>query len=497
MSTNNKFQIFAPIAKIDKEKRIVYGFATTEDIDKAGEVVKYDGSKRAFAKWKGNIREMHQPIAVGKAVEIMFDDEKKGIWVGAYVSKGAQDTWEKCLDGTLTGYSIGGEVLERQIETMKVDGKNKSIPCITEYDLKELSLVDNPCNGSCDFAIVKSIDGSDELHLTDIVIGQQGDKETSVKKGEMAESPEMTDEEKAKRFSFSHKWQCVELTATLETLQRVLADTIYNILFDVDLSKEEKVQKVQTALDEFQTIVSEKLPDCAEYFSRCVTSVLTGELLNKLNEIGGKDLVEKVTETKTEETTPTPAAEAPKAEAPKAEETPKVEETPKAEPTETPKTEEAPKPEEKKEEPKAEETPKVEEKVDTPKEDPLEKRISALEGKLNEIAELLKSLKQPEGTEKIDSLKTNLEALSKRFNEFMGEPAPRKESKVIEKKLATDETVPTATKKEEAKPEDEHDKLVKTLVAKRLACQYLTPEEDAILLEEFNTRMNKRFGQKK
>jgi hypothetical protein len=95
---------------------------------------------------------MHQPVAVGKVVSFKQDSfydpetEKmyRGVFVSAYVSKGAQDTWEKVLDGTLTGFSIGGSIKEYE-DTVDKD-MDTTIRIIKEYDLHELSLVDNPAN---------------------------------------------------------------------------------------------------------------------------------------------------------------------------------------------------------------------------------------------------------------------------------------------------------------------------------------------------------------
>jgi archaellum component FlaC len=68
----------------------------------------------------------------------------RGIVVTAYISKGAESTWEKVIDGTLSGFSIGGKVLDDSKEFVK--DANKTIRFIKEYDLIELSLVDNPAN---------------------------------------------------------------------------------------------------------------------------------------------------------------------------------------------------------------------------------------------------------------------------------------------------------------------------------------------------------------
>ena len=150
-----------PINKVDKERRIVSGFATLDNLDRQGDVVPAEASRKAFESFRGNVREMHQPIAVGKIVSFKedkyFDPESKkfynGIYVSAYVSKGAQDTWEKVLDGTLTGFSIGGEIHDS--EKMYDEEMEKSYQVIKEYSLSELSLVDNPAN---QFANVISIE---------------------------------------------------------------------------------------------------------------------------------------------------------------------------------------------------------------------------------------------------------------------------------------------------------------------------------------------------
>ncbi len=118
-SDNDDIKLSMPIAKIDEERRTVSGFATLDNIDKQSDIVPTDVSLKAFETFRGNLREMHQPIAVGKVVnfrqEKFFDKSTdriyNGVYVDAYISKGAQDTWEKVLDGTLTGFSIVGTIM--------------------------------------------------------------------------------------------------------------------------------------------------------------------------------------------------------------------------------------------------------------------------------------------------------------------------------------------------------------------------------------------------
>jgi len=165
----NTVTMSVPISKIDVEKRMVHGFATLDNLDKQNDVVDMDASIKAFSNFRNNLREMHQPISVGKIVsfkpEKYFDEGSQkfynGVYVSAYVSKGAQNTWEKVVDGTLTGFSIGGEINET--EDFYDEDMNKSYRIIKEYSLSELSLVDNPAN---QFANVISIEKShDGNHL--------------------------------------------------------------------------------------------------------------------------------------------------------------------------------------------------------------------------------------------------------------------------------------------------------------------------------------------
>lgn len=156
-----------PFSKVDQERRLVSGFATLDNVDRQKDIVTSEASLKAFEKFRGNIREMHQPIAVGKMVAFKedkyFDPESKkfysGVYVSAYVSKGAQDTWEKVLDGTLSGFSIGGRM--NKWDDAYDEKSDSAIRVIKEYDLVELSLVDTPANQFANILSVEKVDGVD------------------------------------------------------------------------------------------------------------------------------------------------------------------------------------------------------------------------------------------------------------------------------------------------------------------------------------------------
>lgn len=164
-------------SNIDVEKRIVSGWATIDNVDQEGDQVTASASAEAFANFRGNVREMHQPIAVGSVVK--FDQqtfynedgqEYKGIFVSVYISKGAEDTWQKVLDGTLSAFSINGPIDMKHVEKKYLQDTGNMVRVINKYKLAELSLVDSPGNELCNFvSIVKSVNGQAKL-TNEIVI---------------------------------------------------------------------------------------------------------------------------------------------------------------------------------------------------------------------------------------------------------------------------------------------------------------------------------------
>jgi len=139
-------KMYAPFAKVDEEKRMVFGYATTPAKDSQEEIVDLEASFEAVDEWKqwANIKEMHRPeTAVGIAPVI-----EKHVGVGVYIGAEIVDdlAWKKCQKGVYKGFSIGGRVKERK-------GNH-----ITKYTLMEISLVDRPANPDSIFMVAKRDD---------------------------------------------------------------------------------------------------------------------------------------------------------------------------------------------------------------------------------------------------------------------------------------------------------------------------------------------------
>jgi phage head maturation protease len=142
-------KIYLPIAKVDAEKREVWGYASTEARDDQGEIVKREALIAALGDYMrfANIREMHQLSAVGVAREAAVDD--RGLYIGARIVD--DQAWQKVIEGVYNGYSIGGRVTQRDPADYKT---------ITGLVLNEISLVDRPANPEAVFDYWKAAGAS-------------------------------------------------------------------------------------------------------------------------------------------------------------------------------------------------------------------------------------------------------------------------------------------------------------------------------------------------
>ena len=152
-----------PITKVDAANRLVYGLATAEVPDRAGEVCDYASTKPLYEKWSsdiaassggrsfGNLRAMHGHVAAGKVTAIGFNDEARQIEICAKVVDDGE--WAKVTEGVYTGFSQGGRYARRWTD----DGG------ATRYTAEphEISLVDLPCLAEARFEMIKA-DGARE-----------------------------------------------------------------------------------------------------------------------------------------------------------------------------------------------------------------------------------------------------------------------------------------------------------------------------------------------
>jgi hypothetical protein len=292
-----------PFSKVDEERRIVSGFATLDNLDKQNDIVTPEASVKAFEKFRGNIREMHQPKAVGKMVSFKedkyFDPESKkfyaGVYVSTYISKGAQDTWEKVLDGTLSGFSIGGKM--NQWDDAFDEKMDTTIRIIKDYDLVELSLVDTPANQFANVLSVEKVDGVDVIkgdgvdveienvfwdEANGIVMLSGNESELSPTSGaEMknigfveksdAEKPEMVKflVDSAKGINTSKITK--EVSPMTDEVNETVAETVEEVAVEAEVAPEADVEVAEEATEEVaaeEVVADEEVAEKADSVSK-------------------------------------------------------------------------------------------------------------------------------------------------------------------------------------------------------------------------------------
>ncbi len=212
-------RLFASLTKIDEARREVSGLATAEIVDKEGELFDYESSKPYFKAWTdemakategkslGNVREMHQPSAVGKLTGIAFDDELKQISVTARIVDDV--AWQKCIQGVYTGFSIGGSYVK-----VWRDGE------FTRYTANpaEISVVDNPCNPGAHFTAVKA-DGTIEVRkFTGALRHEEANTNGRFRRSTKAFSSRSTQQQGADNPARMTKENMTELTEGMKTV---------------------------------------------------------------------------------------------------------------------------------------------------------------------------------------------------------------------------------------------------------------------------------------
>lgn len=142
-------KIYAEISKTEAQDDgtiKVWGYASSEAVDSDGETITADAMKAALPDYMkfGAVREMHQPLAAGTAIEANVEDDGR-TYFGAHVVDPI--AVKKIETGVYKGFSIGGKVTAR-------DELNKSI--IKGLKLVEVSLVDRPANPEAVFTCYKA-----------------------------------------------------------------------------------------------------------------------------------------------------------------------------------------------------------------------------------------------------------------------------------------------------------------------------------------------------
>ncbi len=165
---SDKVSVFAQISKVDAAKQEVWGVLTAAVPDRQGEILDYGKSKPYFEEWSnsqkeasggkslGNVRLMHGAKAIGKVIQIDYDDANERISIGSKITD--PEAFKLAEEGVLTGYSVGGSYVGAREEV-----QHEKLGKLLRYVAKpqEASLVDRPAVPTATYSMVKA-DGSIE-----------------------------------------------------------------------------------------------------------------------------------------------------------------------------------------------------------------------------------------------------------------------------------------------------------------------------------------------
>ncbi|MGG5810930.1 hypothetical protein [Falsiroseomonas sp. CW058] len=164
-------ELFARLAKVHEEERVIHARALCEEPDRSGEVIDFDAAVTAFQQWSaemkaasggkslGNVRVMHQPRVAGRIIDVMVKPDERAIDVAIKVDD--EQIWQMCKTGAYTGLSIGGAYARKWTDPDR--------PTLTRYAprLSEVSIVDRPCVPSATFQMLKADGSVEERHFPD------------------------------------------------------------------------------------------------------------------------------------------------------------------------------------------------------------------------------------------------------------------------------------------------------------------------------------------
>ncbi len=137
----------------------IEGYASTNDIDRAGDVVPASVWEKGIANYLKNpviLAHHKHDLPIGKMVEHKIDAQK-GLWIKAKISSAAGQIYKLIKDDVLTAFSIGFRILDAEWNS------EAEVFLVKELELMEVSVVSVPCNQNTLFNLSKSFDNEEEF----------------------------------------------------------------------------------------------------------------------------------------------------------------------------------------------------------------------------------------------------------------------------------------------------------------------------------------------
>lgn len=153
LKLNSAFSIVKsdlPTASDPIDSIFIEGYASTTDVDRAGDVVPKDVWEKGLENYLKNpiiLSQHDHDDPIGRMVEHKISS--KGLWIKARISAAAE-VFNLIKDGVLTAFSIGFMIKDAEYNSAA------NVFVVKELELTEISVVSVPCNQNTVFSIAKA-----------------------------------------------------------------------------------------------------------------------------------------------------------------------------------------------------------------------------------------------------------------------------------------------------------------------------------------------------
>lgn len=153
---NSAFTKELPTADEKIDSIYIEGYASTNDVDRAGDVVPasvWEAGMKNYLKNPIILSQHDHDDPIGRMVEHKLDS--KGLWIKARISAAAE-VFNLVKDGVLSAFSIGFRVIDAEYNAAT------ELFVIKELELMEISVVSVPCNQNTLFNLSKAFDNAED-----------------------------------------------------------------------------------------------------------------------------------------------------------------------------------------------------------------------------------------------------------------------------------------------------------------------------------------------
>lgn len=163
----------------DDNSVMISGYASTQDVDRHGDVVPASVWKKGLENYLKNpiILAFHdhtQPV--GRMVEHKIEKDQ-GLWIKAKISSASEKVYKLIKDGILSAFSIGFRVKDAEYDAAT------KLFVVKELELHEISVVAVPANQNTLFSLAKAFESAEEYETFKLQFASQDQSAKGLENG--------------------------------------------------------------------------------------------------------------------------------------------------------------------------------------------------------------------------------------------------------------------------------------------------------------------------